>query len=466
MDKDVAGISSSEPSVQAHSVEGAPDDRALRPLSGILWIIAYLVVIALPVILLMAAPSEPPSGFWWDFAMGLGFSGLAMLGIQFVLTARFKRLCAPFGIDIIYWFHRWAAIGALLIIVGHYLTLRFFYGSSLGPFNPFTAAPHMTAGRLALFCFIFVGLSSFFRKQLRIEYDHWRILHALLSAAGVGLSIWHVLGVGYLTAPSLKTVLWTFYTLLWLSLLVYVRLLRPWRVLRKPYEVLEIRKERSDSWTIVLKPVGGNSLSFLPGQFAWLSLGFTPFHAKEHPFSFSGSAENRSKLSFTIKELGDFTRTVKDFKAGDRAFVDGPYGVFTTDRTPHAPCFVFIAGGVGIAPIMSILRTLADRQDRRPLLLVFGNSTWERVIFREELEQLRTRLDLRIVYVVESPHDGWIGESGIIIPDLLKCAVTDQFLESTFFVCGPAAMTKSVIKSLHAMNIPLRRIQTEHFEMA
>ncbi|HOY60427.1 MAG TPA: hypothetical protein PK640_20095 [Verrucomicrobiota bacterium] len=104
-----------------------------------------------------------------------------------------------------------------------------------------------------------------------------------------------------------------------------------------------------------------------------MTLGDSPFSDREHPFSFSGSAEQAPRhLEFTIKELGDFTRRIKNLKRGQRAYLDGPFGALSADRHPGAEGFVFIAGGIGITPMMSHLRTFADRGDRRPLVLIYG----------------------------------------------------------------------------------------------
>ena len=60
-------------------------------------------------------------GYWWDFAMALGFGGLAVMGLQSALTARFRRATAPFGVDIIYYFHRLVAIAGFGLVVAHYV---------------------------------------------------------------------------------------------------------------------------------------------------------------------------------------------------------------------------------------------------------------------------------------------------------------------------------------------------------
>ena len=137
-----------------------------------------------------------------------------------------------------------------------------------------------------------------------------------------------------------------------------------------------------------IKSVGHPGMRFQPGRFAWLTFSRSPFSATEHPFSFSSNAEHTTPLTFTIKELGDFTSTVKDLPVGQRIYVDGPFGIMSIDQYPDAKSFILIAGGVGITPMMSMLRTAAERGDTRPLQLFYAISTLEDATFREEIEEL------------------------------------------------------------------------------
>lgn len=431
-----------------------------------LWISLYLLLAAFPLLVLLLGTVPAGGGRWWDFSLALGFAGLAMMGLQFALTARFRRATAPFGMDIIYYFHRLAAIGCVALVIGHYAILRAHYPEALGALNPWEAPWEMTAGRLSLLTFVGIIISSLWRKKLGIEYDRWRLWHGALAVVAVILAAAHVIGVGYYTQAPWKRIVWCGYTGMWLLLLGYIRIVKPWSLLRRPFRVTEIRAERGDSWTLTLEPIGHEGLGFRPGQFAWLTLGSNPFRAREHPFSFSGSADDSGTLRFTIKELGDFTRTIKNTQVGATAYVDGPHGVFTTDYHPRAPGFVFLAGGVGIAPIMSILRTLANRGDQRPLLLIFGNAAWERVLFREELEALRNRLDLTLIHVIQKPPPDWQGVTGILSPDVIQEAIPEEARSGVFFLCGPKPMTDSVQRTLREMGVPLYRLHLELFEMA
>ena len=433
--------------------------------SVIFWVAFYLVLVLAPLLTLMLAEVPRGSGFWWDFSMALGFTGMAMMGVQFFLTARFKRASTPFGIDIIYYFHRYLALMAVSFIFLHFLIIRINYAAALGELNPLQAPWYMTAGRVSLILFALLIATSLWRKPLRIHYDEWRMLHIAMAMTGFLLALVHIEGVGYyIDAPS-KRWLWTGYTLFWLLLIVFVRLIKPWQMYHRPYRVTEVRKEHGNSWTLALSPDGHKGMSFKPGQFAWLTLHDSPWHIKEHPFSISSSASNKDQLEFTIKELGDFTRTRKDTCIGDTAYLDGPYGAFSVDQSPDASGYVFIAGGVGSAPIISMLRTLADRNEKRPLYFIYCNDTLEDIIFREELEALKQHLNLQLILVLNKPPADWQGESGFITPQLLDKVLPDEKQTFEYFLCGPKPMSDVVQQELRKQKIAMSKIHFEIFDM-
>lgn len=429
------------------------------------WVGIYLALVLVPLLVLKTGQVPPGSGFWWDFSMALAFAGMAMMGVQFVLTARFQRASAPFGIDIIYYFHRFLAVLAFALIFAHYLIIRIDNVAALGALNPLQAPWFMTAGRIALGLFALLIITSLWRKPLRIHYDGWRVMHIVLAVTAFLLALVHIEGVGYYIEAPAKRWLWTGYTLFWLLLIVYLRLIKPWRMHRKPYRVVELTQERGNSWTLALEPDGHAGMAFKPGQFAWLTLRASPWQVREHPFSISSSAEHHDRIEFTIKELGDFTRTIKNTEIGEVAYLDGPFGVFSVDRYPNAPGFVFIAGGVGTAPIVSMLRTLADRNEQRPLWFICGNNNWQDVIFREELESLKGRLDLNLVHVLKEPPADWQGESGYITSEMLEKILPVDAEKYEYFLCGPKPMTDAAQQGLKARRVPLKQVHFELFDM-
>ena len=275
--------------------------------SARVWIALYLGLVILPLAALLFGERPRGGGFWWDFALVLGYAGLAMMGIQFALTARFKRAAAPFGIDLVYFFHRYLATVAFVLVLLHAAVLAMAYPGALGGVDPRVAPVHLTFGWLALIAFALLLASSWWRKRIGIEYDHWRRWHLALALLGVTLSIAHVEGSATYLASPLKQAIWIALLGFWMALVVWVRAIRPSRLQRSPYRVVEVRKERGRSWTLALVPEHPPALTYRAGQFAWLSVRASPFAMREHPFSFSSSPTRKGQLEFTIKELGDFT---------------------------------------------------------------------------------------------------------------------------------------------------------------
>ena len=204
---------------------------------------------------------------------------------------------------------------------------------------------------------------ALWRVKLKISYETWHLTHIVLAVVAVAAGLLHMVGWGFYLHAPWKRALWIGLTLFWIGLLLYVRIIKPLFMLRRPYRVAELRQERGDTWTLAMQPDGHSGFRFSPGQFGWLTVFGSPFTITGHPFSFSSSAAAADgRVEMTIRNLGDFTSRIGKVPVGQRVYLDGPYGAFTIDRNPE-DMHVLIAGGVGITPMMSILRTLADRGD-------------------------------------------------------------------------------------------------------
>lgn len=432
-----------------------------------IWIGIYLLLVVIPLLVLLIGPMPPGVEFWWDFSMALGFAGMAMMGVQFALTARFKRASAPFGIDIIYLLHRYLAIIALGLVLTHFFILWFNYEEALGELDPRMAPWELTVARVALVSFALAVITSEWRAQLRIEYGLWRYSHVALATLGFAAAVAHIVGVGYYTEAPVKRVLWLSVTLFWVLLVVWVRVLKPWTQLRHPYRVAEVREERGETWTLALEPDGHQGLkSFMPGQFGWLTLRSSPLLLREHPFSISSAPEQLPRLEFTIKAQGDFTGSIGGSRPGEAAYLDAPYGVFSIGRHQDARGVAFIVGGVGITPVMSMLRSMAARGDRRKLWLFYANPAWEGVICREEIDGLREPLNLEVVHILEDPPDGWQGEKGFVSKELLERHLPrDERPHLHYFLCGPPPMLAATEDGLRDLGITLDHVQVEVFNL-
>jgi predicted ferric reductase len=432
-------------------------------LQGALWFAAYLALVIAPLLVLLLGKVPAGTSRLWDFAIGLGFAALSLMGAMFILTARFRLATAAAGIDIIYYFHRLVAVGALGLALAHPALLLVKEPLLLAYLSP--GAPwHMIAGMGALLAMLALVASSLARKRLRLHYDFWRRLHVVLAVLAVSLAIAHVVGVDYYIHSPARHVLWTTLAMLWLLLLVRVRLVRPALMLRRPWRIVDVVPEAGDAWSVRVAPEGHAGLRFTPGQFVWLTAGSSPFAMHEHPFSIASSAGQHGSLTFLIKALGDFTASVGDWRPGQRVYLDGPFGAFSPDRHA-APGYVFIAGGIGIAPMLGMLRTLADRNDARPLVLFYAYRTREVLSAFDTIEALKSRLNLEVVYILSEPPPGWAGESGQLSADILQRHLPAESAGYEYFLCGPTAMTRLAERLLAERGVALRQRHTEIFNL-
>jgi predicted ferric reductase len=436
-----------------------------RVLYGIFWILIFLFLTLSPIIVMMIGAVRPGRGFWTELSVSLGFAGLAMMGLQFLLTARYRGMTSPYGIDVVYHFHRQISFVIFALILAHPLILFIERPNTIEYLNIFTASWAARFGVLGFLCLVFVVFASLFRKQFRIAYEPWRISHGIVGTLAIIFTRAHLILVGYYADTTAKQIIWVvLHGGIWIGALLFVRVIKPMMMLKRPYRVDQVRPEKGNVYSLILKPDGHKGLEFKPGQFVWLTIWSSPFSMKEHPFSFSSSAMVDGSYELAIKELGDFTTKVKTIKPGTKAYLDGPYGVFSMDYHP-APGYVFLAGGIGIGPIMSMLRTAKDRRDMRPLVLVYGSKNWEELAFQEEIDQLKEFLNLKVVYVLEDPPEEWEGETGFVTSDLLARHLPNNRFELEYFICGPEPMIDAVENAMVKLGISLERTQAERFNL-
>ncbi|WP_429910629.1 ferredoxin reductase family protein [Glycocaulis sp.] len=434
-------------------------------LRAIAWIALAALALALPFIVLLTGERASGTSFMWDFSMGLGFGALAATGLQFVLTARFQPITRPYGIDIVYLFHRYFAIGAVALMLGHFAILYIWFEDALGDLNPLTAEWELTMGRIALGAFVLLVITSEFRKTLRIPYEFWRYGHITLAMIAFGAAVTHIIGVGHFTAEADKRILWLGVAVSWIGLMVWTRAIRPFRLWRNPWRIAENIPREGGVHSLVLEPMGRGLKNWKPGQFVWLTLGASPFALKEHPFTISTPPEHGPKVTLSIKPLGDFSEWAVHTKPGAKAYLDGPYGAFSIDNDPEAKGFVMIAGGVGITPMMSNIHAMEERNDPRPVILIYGNKDWENAHFRHELAELEEKLNLKVVHVLENPPDGWEGETGFIDRMILADHLPEETRDWPHFLCGPGPLTDAAKSNLLAMGVPLTAIDSEIFDL-
>jgi predicted ferric reductase len=436
--------------------------QLLYSLRGAFWILVYLLFILAPLFALLAGSHAPTRDFWTEFSVALGYSGLAMMGLQFGLTARFRYVTEPWGEDVIYHFHRQISLVAVGLVVAHPVILAVVQPKLFALSNMREAPLSAYLAILSIFSLIALVVTALGRATLNLKYETWHFTHIVLAVVAITAGVVHMVGSSFYLADPWKQFLWIGLTIFWVGLLLYVRIVKPLFMLRRPYRVSETRQERGETTTLVMQPEGHPGFHFSPGQFGWLTVWGSPFKITAHPFSFSSSAAAKGgDVEMSIRNLGDFTKEIQRVPVGKRVYLDGPYGAFTIGNP--ADMHVLIAGGVGVTPMMSMIRTLADRGDKRPVILLYGSKDRESITFREELEVLEARLDLTVVHVLATPPAGWTGEQGFINAEMLKRHLPPPFSDHEYFICGPGVMMDAIEKALGEMDVPMSKYHSERY---
>lgn len=441
-----------------------------RHLARTLWATAFIGVLLAPLLLGLGAADRSPLPLS-RFAIGTGLLATSVLVCAVVLPSRLRSLTHTFGIERVLGMHRYIGLLATVLVLAHIAFVVAEDPANIALFD-IDEAPHRAraaTGATVALCWL-VGLAVL-RKQLRHRYEVWRWVHLALGGSVLVLAALHIWLLDHLVRDPAMRTLFIGLALVVLGVLAYRWVWRPVFGAHREYLVREVRPESDNVSTVVLEPrrdrrrQGYRSLEFAAGQFAWLRLE-PSIRAQEHPFTVASSAHLGVWTEFTIRHAGDFTDGLRRLRPGSPVWVDGPHGAFTVDlkRTTGV---VLIAGGVGITPMMSMLRTLAHRRDLRPHRLVVVARTADDLLFRAELDQLKEQLDLTVVELLRRPPQRWTGATGSVDAELLTSLLPGPFRRNQldYFLCGPPAMVTDVLMALDAMGVPHSRIHTEQFDM-
>ena len=433
-----------------------------RGTERLLWGLIYGVLALAPVAFLAAAPETEDSDDVF-VPVAIGFVALTVLALQIVIASRGPAFTAAFGIDRLIRIHRAGGFLVLGLVAAHVVTVvssEDDYGEWLHPVD----AP--LAGRLgqaAVLLLLLLTVTVLWRALLRIRYETWRGLHIAFGLGAIALAFGHVLAVGRFTQTGTIRWLTLGFVVVALVAAFYLRIVRQFTAVRRPFRLARSTEEPDGSITLELEAVGHPGAAFRPGQFAWLKHAGAPYALTEHPFSYASSANAPERPSFTVKPAGDFTSALRDLDADARLLIDGPHGL--PALLDERDC-VLIAGGSGITPSMSALRTAAEEDDPRRLLLLYFLRDAGRPAFRDELRALAQRERIDVVLIPSQPSDGWTGASGRISRDLLDQLLPADRRRWSYFVCGPPGMTDTAESALRDLGIPRGSIRIERFALA
>lgn len=435
---------------------------------AILRILIYVAIVISPLILVALVRPLTDHNFVYTVGKNLALVGFTILSLQFLLSARLKWIERPFGLNILFHFHKTMAVLATLLLISHPVLIAIGGDNWSVIFGP-QVMWHIWLGRIALLILLVHVLLASFRFIIKLNYETWRFVHNLGAVLILPLGFFHSWTAGGDLQLSSMKVLWV--ALLFAAIASYLwhRVVRPVLLRRTPYEVIEVRREADGVWTISLAPPEGvGRFGYLPGQFHFLTFQRAPnLPVEEHHWTISSSPTAPRILCSTIKESGDFTASIGKTKPGDIALVDGPYGRFSYMLHPEERELVFIAGGIGITPLMSMLRHLRDTRAERSVTLLYANTSEADIVFHDELADMERggAIPLKIVHVLSKPSDAWQGERGRLDEDKIKRLSGPEFSGRAFYVCAPPELLDLTIRTLRKAHVPAARIHFERFNL-
>ena len=436
--------------------------------SAIACLVLYAVIVLSPLILVAVLRPVTDHSFTYTVGKNLALVGFTIFSMQFVLSARLKWIERPFGLNVLFQFHKAMAIIATLLVMSHPVLMAIGshdWSLILGP----EAMWHIWLGRIALVTLLVHVLLALFRGIIKLNYETWRFVHNLGAVLILLLAFSHSWNAGGDFSLIWMQVLWAGLLLAAGACYLWHRVVRRLLLRLHPYTVTAIREEAAGVWSIELAPLPGvQRFDFLPGQFHFLTLRRAPIlPVEEHPWTISSSPTRNGVLCSTIKESGDFTVSIGKTKIGDTALVNGPFGRFSYVLHPDERELVFIAGGIGITPLMSMLRHIRDTGAERSVTLLYANTSERDITFRDEIAAMERdgAAHLKVVHVLNKPSEEWKGESGKIDMEKIRRFSGPELARYAFYLCGPPEFMRKTILDLRRAHVPAAHIHYERFNL-
>lgn len=430
-------------------------------------IVLYPLILILPAVLVTTL-AITTKGFVHELGRNTALTAVMIILLQGVLAARFKWISHPFGLDILLRFHKYMAMAAAVLLMLHPVLLAAGSGN-LGLLLSLTQPWYIWLGKITLLLVLVNVGVSWYQRKLRLKFEKWRFVHDILGPMIIVFAFIHSITVGKDLQHPYMQGLWIVFFVTAVLVFVWHRIIRPrqLQLQQNLWKVIDLRQETSDVWTVKLKPPQEKKIfEYLPGQFQFITFfRGRNLPVEEHHWTISSSPAEKKFITSTIKALGDFTATIKETRPGDTAAVHAPFGRFTYALHPDEKDLVFLAGGIGITPLMSMLRHMRDVQAGHSVVLLYGNPNLEQAVFHQEIKEIEAGAypELKLVDVLSDPDENWNGESGYIDSEKIVRHCGRDLSGKTFYVCGPPPLIAAMIFALDELAVSHRQIRIEIF---
>lgn len=384
----------------------------------------------------------------------MSLTGMPLFAVSLFLSGRFKFLEDYFGgMNRVYIVHHIIGGTAFLFLMAHPLFLavtRAMISFKKAAFFFLPSADwSINFGIIAFYSLMLLLILTYYVK---LPYQVWRLTHKFLGAS----FFFGGLHVFFINSDVARNYLLKYYILgistISLAVYVYRTLLFSRLVKRYDYIVDEVRALNEDNWEIVLSPKE-ESIHYIPGQFIFIGFEGPGVSDEIHPFSINSSPKT-PKLTIIMKALGDYTKNIGNLKPGTVAKIEGPYGKF---YPTHVKGQVWIAGGIGVTPFLSMARSLKPHMVPVDLYYVVHDAK-EAVYVDELLTISRNNPEFRVCLYNSAV------EKKRLTAEMIA-TMSGKLNDRDIFICGPPPMMKSLRTQLVQLKVKQSDIHTEEFTM-
>jgi predicted ferric reductase len=383
-----------------------------------------------------------------------GLVGLTLFALTFILTTRLKFIEKYFGgLDKVYKTHHLMGAVAFVLLLFHPILLVLkFIPSNFRQAMVFLL-PSTLPVNLGIIALLSMALLIVLTLYISMKYQNWKLSHKLMGIVFF-IALLHIflITTDIMVYPILK------YYMIIIALIgsvsyIYGSFLR-FKIKKSIPYLLESIGVKGLFTILNLKPKN-NKLLFQPGQFVFVKIISNKITKETHPFSIASSPTDNN-LRLAIKNIGDYTSTLKEITKGTEVGIEGPYGEFGS--IDYSKEQIWVAGGIGITPFLSIIsEIISTKKITKKITLYYCVKNNGEAIFLDELNNSMAKIN-------SSEIIPWFSdEKGIIrIEDIEK---TNKIFDNNFLICGPPRMMKSLSEQLIKKGISKSNIHMENFDL-
>jgi predicted ferric reductase len=386
----------------------------------------------------------------------LGLVGMSLFAINMILSTRlpfFENLFG--GVNQVYIVHHQLGGISIVLLLLHPLSLSIQYlATSIQSALLFFLPSENWAVNFGITSLLILGALLILTFYVELPYQIWRFSHKFIGIAFFIGGIHSLLVTSDVSRDPLLRIYMLCLVALGLLGYFWRTVLGRWLVPKFHYTVGGILPVATDVVQMTLLPSNEKHLVYTPGQFVFISFSAKGVSDETHPFSIS-SSPNATGFTLVVKALGDFTKWISQIPVGANARVEGPYGRFSYAYHTN-PKQIWVAGGIGITPFLSMARSL--EKGTRTIDLYYSVREESEAVYLSELTMLSTLITGFRVFPWYTKTAGRLTGEEI-------AKRSGDIHDYDVYVCGPPAMMKSVKSIMIRMGVPAYRIYSEEFGM-